>query len=103
MWHGFKWSFRTTTETSSPNRQRGKVCPSAHGLRAAAQERLRAAEKGARDERGKDRPFKSVEDLEEFFRKIDARNEAEGMGPEPDWEEHKRVITTLRKSVLDAL
>ena len=100
MWHGFKWSFRTTTETSSPNRQRGKVCPSAHGLRAAAQERLRAAEKGARDERGKDH---YIVDVTAFFRNIDARNEAEGMGPEPDWEEHMRVITTLRKSVLDAL
>ena len=69
-------------------------------LRAAARERLRAAEKGARDERGKDH---YIVDVTAFFRNIDARNEAEGMGPEPDWEEHKRVITTLRKSVLDAL
>ena len=43
-----------------------------------------------------------MEELEDLYKRIDARHEAEGLGPEPDWEEHKRVINTPRKSVLDA-
>ncbi len=63
-------------------------------LRTAAREKL---------EKQQDRrPFESVEELEDFYKRIDARHEAEGLGPEPDWEEHKRVINTPRKSVLDA-
>ena len=53
-------------------------------LRTAAREKL---------EKQQDRrPFESVEELEDFYKRIDARHEAEGLGPEPDWEEHKRVI-----------
>ena len=63
-------------------------------LRAAAQDRL-----AKQQDR---RPFQSVEELEDFYKRIDARHEAEGLGPEPDWEEHKRVINTPRKSTLDA-
>ena len=63
-------------------------------LRAAAQDRLREGRRRGR--------ITTVEELDEIFRRIDARHEAEGLGPEPDWEEHKRVINTPRKSVLDA-
>ena len=35
-------------------------------------------------------PFKSVEELEAFFRAIDERQTSSE--PEPDWEEHKKVI-----------
>ncbi len=63
-------------------------------LRAAAQDRLRKGQER--------RPFESLKELEDFYKRIDARHEAEGLGPEPDWEEHKRVINTPRKSVLDA-
>lgn len=50
-------------------------------LRLAARERLKAKQK--------QKPFESVEELEEFFRQSDERR---GDGVEPDWEDHLKVI-----------
>lgn len=63
-------------------------------LRAAAQDRLEKSRNSRR--------FASEEDLREFFKRIDERHEREGLGPEPDWEEHKRWINTPRPSVQEA-
>ncbi len=40
------------------------------------------------------RPFKSVAELEEFFRRCDA---LEGTGVEPDWDKHLGVIAEARR------
>jgi hypothetical protein len=55
-------------------------------LRAAAEDRLRS-----RTERER---FRSVEDLQAFFREVDQRGEA---GSEPDWEQHLQVIRDSRR------
>ena len=54
-------------------------------LRAAAHERLEDRQRAQR--------FQSQEDLQRFFAECDARR---GPGVEPDWEEHKRVISESR-------
>jgi hypothetical protein len=57
-------------------------------LREAAEERLRQAEPAVR--------LDTLEDLESFFRACDVRETA----PEPDWEEHLRV---MRRSQTEGL
>ena len=54
-------------------------------LRAAAQEKLKAEEESDR--------ITTVEELNRFFGECDAR---QGLGVEPDWEEHKRTILESR-------
>lgn len=58
-------------------------------LREAAEEKLEAA---VTEER-----IETVEDLEKFFEECDAR---EG-SPEPDWEEHRKVIEGSRRQGLE--
>ena len=58
-------------------------------LRAAAHERLEAAQRAKR--------FRTIEDLEAFFEKCSA---LEGPGVEPDWEEHLRTINESKSSGL---
>ena len=55
-------------------------------LRTAARRRL--------EEQQQSRTFESPEDLERFFRACDT---LEGLGVEPDWEEHLTVIDESRK------
>ena len=55
-------------------------------LRAAAHDRL--------EQNQSRKTFQSVADLEEFFRECTAR---EASTPEPDWEEHLRVINDSRR------
>lgn len=52
-------------------------------LREAAEEKLEAA---------RSRRFQSAEELRAFFEESEAREPA----PEPDWEEHRRVIERSR-------
>ncbi|MBW3661374.1 MAG: hypothetical protein KY397_07060 [Gemmatimonadetes bacterium] len=59
-------------------------------LREAAREKLNRASTGRR--------LETVEDLEAFFAECDARHDGEG--PEPDWEEHKKVIEASMRSGL---
>ena len=58
-------------------------------LRAAAHERLEAAQRAKR--------FRTIEDLEAFFEKCSL---LEGPGVEPDWEEHLRTINESKSSGL---
>lgn len=58
-------------------------------LREAAEDRLAAADAGAR--------LDSVERLRTFFRDCDARETA----PEPDWSEHRGVMDRSRSAGLD--
>ena len=55
-------------------------------LWAAARARLEAGQQAE--------PFKAPADLEEFFHSCDALEET---GPEPEWEEHLRVINESRR------
>ena len=57
-------------------------------LREAAREKL------ARE--SEERRLETVEDLDAFFAECDARHEGEG--PEPDWEDHKKVIEASMRS-----
>jgi hypothetical protein len=58
-------------------------------LREAAEEKLRQARSGTR--------LDTLEDLQGFFAASNAREEQ----PEPDWEEHRRVIERSRTAGLD--
>ena len=58
-------------------------------LSAAAYDRLSKCYR-RQSEGGNEKAYKSVEDLEAFFRAIDERQTSSE--PEPDWEEHKKVI-----------
>ena len=54
-------------------------------MRAAARQRL--------EERRKTHTYPTEEELERFFAECDAKS---GPGPEPDWEEYKRLLTDPR-------
>lgn len=58
-------------------------------LRDAAEERIRASEEG--------RQLRTREALERFFDECDERETR----PEPDWEEHRKVIDRSRAQRLD--
>ena len=58
-------------------------------LRAAAHERMEAAQRANR--------FRTLEDLAAFFEECSAR---EGPGVEPDWEEH---LQTIHESITSGL
>ena len=61
-------------------------------MRAAAQRRVEEMQQGER--------FRSVEELREFFREVDAMH-GPNPGPEPDWEDVKRAM--LEDQLRDAL
>lgn len=67
-------------------------------LSAAAYDRL-SKRYCPQSEGENDKAFKSVEELEAFFRRCDEVTEAEGPEREPDWEEHKKVIHEGKMSV----
>ncbi len=60
-------------------------------LREAAEARYRAAQFDA--------PFESAEDVRGFFDHVDRT--LDRRLPEPDWEEHRRVLDASRRSGLD--
>lgn len=57
-------------------------------LREAAETRYRSARV--------DSPFESAEDVRSFFEQVDQARGPET--PEPDWEEHRRVLDASRRS-----
>ena len=53
---------------------------------------LHLKSRGLLAERKPLKPFKSAEEIREFFRLCDELTAEEGPEREPDWEEHKKVI-----------
>lgn len=44
-------------------------------------------------------PFESAEDVRRFFEQLDRARDSDT--PEPDWEEHRRVLDASRRSGLE--
>lgn len=83
-----------------PDADRAEFQAQAHTEGMSFSAWIRAAARRRVDEMQKTEKFRSMEDLQDFFRRIDARYGPDSE-PEPDWEDVKRAM--LEDQLRDAL